>query len=122
MVRTDKDGHKLMIGEDAIYLKLKHEGRMKKIFKVKDGIVEKYVAPKNIMRAIGTEGGIGFNYNALRILINELKIKKIILRIGHRGTPIHLEIKEILYNGKFLHFLNEGFELQIFYPIELLNV
>jgi len=121
MVRTDKDGHKLMIGEDAIYLKLKHGRKMKEIFKVKDGIVEKYVAPKNIMRAIGTEGGVGFNYNALKILKDELRIRKITLRIGHR-TPEHLEIKEILKNGKFLHFLNEGFELQIFYPIELLNV
>ena len=117
MIKTDKDGNKLIVMEDGIYLKLLREKKRRQIFGIRRATVEKYVKPKNIMREIGEEGAIGFNYSALKLLKDRLKVQKIILRIGGR-TPIQLKIKDIIKNGQFLYFLEEVFELQIFLPIE----
>ena len=119
MNRTDKQGNKLMIGNSGIYLKLKKENKMKEIFKIRGTTVEKYTAKKNIMRAVGENGAIGFNYNALKILKERMRIKKITVRVGGQ-TPIAVPIQKIFDKGKFLHFLEGGFELQLFFPMEFL--
>ena len=120
MIQTDKDGNKLIVTDREILLKLKNK-REKQVFKLSPGgHVEKYVTQKNIMRVIGEEGGVGFNYAALKILRDKLKAKKIAVRIGNR-TPLHVEIDDIFKNGKFLHFINDGYELQIFLPIEMMK-
>ena len=120
MNRTDKYGNKLMIGSSGIYLKLKKDSKMKEIFKIRGTTVEKYVAKKNIMKKVGNNGAIGFNYNALKILQERLKVKKILVKVGGH-SPTIVSIDTIIKKGKFLHFLEGGFELQLFFPLEFLH-
>ena len=120
MNRTDKYGKKLMIGNSGVYLKLKSENKMREVFKIRGTSVEKYVAKKNIMRAVGENGAIGFNYNALKILKERMRIRKITVRVGGQ-SPVVVPIQKIFDKGKFLHFLEGGFELQLFFPLEFLH-
>lgn len=120
MKETDEHGNKLLIGQDGIYLKLKSENKMREIFKIRNTTVEKYVSRKNIFRKIGEKGAIGLNYNALKIIQEKMKIKKIAIRVGG-GKPKLVSIKDIFDRGIYLRFLQLGFELQVFCPMELLN-
>ena len=116
MIRTDKYGNRLMIHQSGVMLKLKIEKREKEIFKIEGSTVSKYIAKRNIFKK---DNSIGFNYSALKLLKDRLKIHHIIIRVG-KNSPTKLKIQDILNDGKFMHFLKGGFELQIFYPLEKL--
>ncbi len=121
MVKIDSDGNKLLIGQGGIYLKLIRERRQRQVFKIQSRHCEKYVSKGNIFKKIGGENGaIGFNHSALKILRDKLKINKISIRIGGQ-TPLHVKVKDIFKYGSFYRFLKEGFELQMFVPVDKLR-
>ena len=61
---------------------------------------------------------IGFNYYALLWLSEHPRLKKlpIHVRMGNKHYPVKTE--DILKKKDFLHFKDNGFELQVFYPLK----
>lgn len=114
--KTDGYGNKLFMAVDGIYLKLKEEHQLKRIIAFRNGRVVKYVKKTNIFRPNGKRL-IGFNFNALKLVREKSKQKYIYIQYGSKYQKIY--IQDIFDNGDYLHFLKEGFELQIFYPLEI---
>jgi len=114
----DKDGNRLLLGDTGIFLKLKSERRNREIFSSRGGQLKKYVTKNNIFAPKGSgKMYVGFNYNALRLIVVEkLKAKQIIIHIAGRKM-FTVDPKEILENGDFLWFKKEGFERQIFFDV-----
>ena len=115
MIDTDKDGNRLFLHDGGTSLKLASEPRMRTILSFQGGKMCKWLSKKNIMNVGG--GMIGFNYHALKMIManDMIKDKNIYLRYGRK--TFRLPIKAILEHKEFLHFKEEGFELQCFYPL-----
>ena len=62
-MKTDKQGNKIYLYDDGLYLKLIGKGYPKKIFSFNSGRIIKYVKKSNIMKK--PYSAIGFNYYAL---------------------------------------------------------
>ena len=116
MKRVDSEGNKLFVGDTGIYLKLKTERSNRQILTFRDGKIMKNIGKGGIMKAGG--GMIGFNYHALKYLIEnkKLKDKPIYIRMSNKYyTVMPIDILEL---KNFLHFKTDGFELQVFYPVK----
>jgi len=119
MKLTDGDGNSLLMGDNAIFLKLKGEPRLRTILSFEGGRIVKRVSQQHVMRING--GMIGFNYNALKMIREKRAIKKKIIAIQYKKIVYNVPVEELIDKGIFLHFKNQGFELQIFYPIKELS-
>ncbi len=114
---VDSNGNKLFFMPKGIYLSLNNQKKRKKIFSISpEGYVTKYVKKSNIMR---TNQMIGFNFEAIKLLDEHKRINDIIICIGK--DTYKLSIDMLLIYGKFLHFKKQGFEKQLFYPINKLE-
>ena len=59
---------------------------------------------------------IGFNYYAVKLIKERInRIDAIYIKIGKKYKKVLVD--ELLKKGKFLHFLKQGFEKQIFYNL-----
>lgn len=112
----DKFGNSIIVENNIISIKLKSESRTREIgvinpqercFSV-NRIREKHLFRKN--------NSYGFNHY---ILQNAKKFDKIKLSDDF-GTWL-IPIKLILEKGSFLHFNKDGFELQIFLPLDVIQ-
>jgi len=120
MNTIDNDGNKLHLANDGIYLQLKSDSmRYLEIFSFRNGMIQKYVKKTNIMNTVHGTPSVGFNYNALKLIRNRTKHSKIYIKFskGVKENTKEVYIDEILEDGSFLKFLKQGFELQIFFPI-----
>ena len=113
MIVSDDMGNQLIVHDRGINLRLKSEDKDRRIFQVKGGQISKWVKPTNILNAGNM---IGFNYKALQVIRERLRKKYIYTLFGTKRYKVPID--EVLDNGKFLFFKNEGFELQIFYPLK----
>ena len=112
----DKFGNSIIVLENIISLQLKSEKRKREI-----GVInfkEKYLSVNRIRdkHLFRKNNSYGFNHY---ILSNAKKFDKIMLSDDY-GTWL-IPIKLILEKGSFLHFNNEGFELQIFLPLDVIK-
>lgn len=114
-MRQDKQGNKIYLHDDGVYLKLITDVIPKKIFSFNGGRIIKYVKKSNIMKK--PYSAIGFNYYALLELQNAkfVKRKEIYIRLGKKYYKIPIET--ILQKKEFFHFKSQGYELQCFYPM-----
>lgn len=115
-VIPDKYGNSIIISGNLISIKLKSEVRTREI-----GIMnlqEKYLAVSRVRskHLFRKNSSYGFNHY---ILLNAKKFDKIRLS-DDVGTWL-IPIKLILEKGSFLHFNKDGFELQIFLPIDIIT-
>lgn len=113
----DHDGNKIFFVEDGIYLKLSSDNIPKRIFSIRDGTVWKYVKSKHIMKHLLSGPMIGFNYQALKYMPKPVKY----IAVVANNTVRKVKIQDILERKEFLYFKKEGFEKQIFYPLELME-
>lgn len=112
-ITIDDAGNKIGFRSDGLYLKLAKEERLKQIFKIKNGVVSKWVSPHNILRKANA---IGFNYDGLKRLLDK-EHKEISVQIGSNPIIV-LKIQDILDKKEFLWFKAQGFERQIFWKLE----
>ena len=112
----DKFGNSIIVSGNIISLKLESETKSREIGVM--NLKEKYLAVKRIREKhlLRINNSYGFNHY---ILLNAKKFDKIMLsdNFGRWLIPIKL----ILEKGSFLHFRKEGFELQIFMPIDIIT-
>lgn len=117
MRTKDKHGNKLYLGDTGLYLKLDSEHRLRKIFTFSSGKIVKNIRKANIFKFGNNHTpSVGFNYFALQLIKDRTRQEYIYVILGNKIRRI--AITEILDKGEFLHFLKEGFELQIFYPLD----
>lgn len=112
-MREDKQGNRLYIHDDGMYLKLIKESIPRKIFNFSGGKIVKFVRKSNIMNR--PYKSIGFNYYALLEITNNgiFKDKNIYVKIGKKYHKI--PAVTIVNKKEFFHFKKKGFELQCFY-------
>jgi len=104
------------MGDDGMYLKLAGENRTKRILSFRGGKIVKYVKKTNIFKPKEGKSLVGFNYHALKIVQEKSRQKCLYIQYGNSYQEV--QIADIFSSGEFLHFLKEGFELQIFYPLD----
>lgn len=110
----DKFGNLIYRNGDNIFLELKEEKRSRKLGTIKDENIiirrnpEKHLFLKN--------NSYGFNHNLLSRLN---KVKNVELKSD--GKRYVIPIDYILKYGEFMNFKNQGFELQIFLKLDLIN-
>lgn len=99
---------------NGIYLQLVNDIRTRKLGTIKD---DRILMRRNESRHLFRKtNSYGFNY----VLLDSLnKVKTVDLRID--GKKYLIPIDYILKNGEFLNFKQQGFELQIFLKVELIN-
>jgi len=119
MRKVDKDGNLLIVQDSGIYLKLTSELIPRKIFTLNDGKIIKYVKKSNVMQR--PHPMIGFNYYALQMIQDFSQFRDKNIYIYHRNKIYKIDSFKILNHKEFLYFKKEGFELQCFYPIKLLE-
>lgn len=112
----DKFDNSIIISGNIISLKLKSEARTREI-----GVInpqERYFAVNRIREKhlFRKNNSYGFNHY---ILANAKKFDKVKLSDDF-GTWL-IPIKLILEKGSFLHFNKDGFELQIFLPLDIIT-
>jgi hypothetical protein len=112
----DKFGNSIIVSQNVISLQLKAENRIREV-----GIInlqEKYLSVNRIREKhlFRKNNSYGFNHY---ILSNAKKFDKVMLSDDY-GTWL-IPIKLILEKGSFLHFNKEGFELQIFLPLDIIT-
>lgn len=112
----DKFGNSIIVENNIISIKLKSESRTREI-----GVInpqERYFAVNRIREKhlFRKNNSYGFNHH---ILQNAKKFDKIKLSDDF-GTWL-IPIKLILEKGSFLHFNKDGFELQIFLPLDIIT-
>jgi hypothetical protein len=112
----DKFDNSIIISGNIISLKLKSEARTREI-----GVInpqERYFAVNRIREKhlFRKNNSYGFNHY---ILANAKKFDSIMLSDDF-GTWL-IPIKLILEKGSFLHFNKDGFELQIFLPLDVIK-
>lgn len=116
MKLNDKEGNRLLIGNDGIFLKLIGHPGYKHILTFQGGRIIKYVKKSNVFTPKGGKPMIGFNYYSLKLLKERMKKHKFIyVKLNNKFKKIAVD--ELLKNGMFLHFLKSGFEKQIFYNV-----
>jgi hypothetical protein len=116
IIIPDKFNNSIIISGNIISIKLKSEARTREIgvinpkekYFVVNRIREKHLFRKN--------NSYGFNHY---ILTNAKKFDTIKLSDDF-GTWL-IPIKLILEKGSFLHFNKDGFELQIFLPLDIIT-
>ena len=116
VIIPDKFGNSIIVENNIISLKLKSESRKREI-----GVInpqERYFAVNRIREKhlFRKNNSYGFNHY---ILQNAKKFDKIKLSDDF-GTWL-IPIKLILEKGSFLHFNKNGFELQIFLPLDVIQ-
>jgi hypothetical protein len=116
VIIPDKFGNSIIVSGNVISLQLKSESRQREI-----GIIntkEKYFAVNRIREKhlFRKNNSYGFNHY---ILANAKKFDSIMLSDDF-GTWL-IPIKLILEKGSFLHFNKDGFELQIFLPLDVIK-
>lgn len=112
----DKFDNSIIISGNIISLKLKSEARTREI-----GVInpqKRYFAVNRIREKhlFRKNNSYGFNHY---ILANAKKFDKVKLSDDF-GTWL-IPIKLILEKGSFLHFNKDGFELQIFLPLDIIT-
>jgi hypothetical protein len=112
----DKNGNSIIISGNVISLKLNSTTKAREIGVM--NLQEKYLAvnrdrEKHLFRK---NNSYGFNHY---ILANAKKFDKIKLSDNY-GTWL-IPIKLILEKGSFLHFDIQGFERQIFLPLDIIT-
>ena len=116
IIIPDKFNNSIIISGNIISIKLKSESRKREI-----GVInpqERYFAVNRIREKhlFRKNNSYGFNHY---ILQNAKKFDKIKLSDDF-GTWL-IPIKLILEKGSFLHFNKNGFELQIFLPLDVIQ-
>jgi hypothetical protein len=116
IVIPDKYGNSIIVSGNVISLKLKSETRTREIGLI--NLQEKYLAVNRVRskHLFRKNSSYGFNHY---ILLNAKKFDKIKLS-DDIGTWL-IPIKLILEKGSFLHFNKDGFELQIFLPLDIIT-
>jgi hypothetical protein len=116
VVIPDKYGNSIIVSGNVISLKLKSETRTREIGLI--NLQEKYLAVNRVRskHLFRKNSSYGFNHY---ILLNAKKFDKIKLS-DDIGTWL-IPIKLILEKGSFLHFNKDGFELQIFLPLDIIT-
>ena len=119
-MHRDNDGNTLAIWRDGVYLQLKGEQRPRKILELAGrNRVIKRVLKKNVMRK--PVPSIGFNYHALKMIALEPRLKDVKINILYKSKTYVVTPSQVIDDGEFFHYKKEGFELQVFYPIEKLE-
>lgn len=113
---NDNEGNRLILANDGIYLKLRNKPMPLQIFTYRSGTVYKFVKKSNIFNPRGGKPMVGFNYYALKLILNRTKAKTIMVRTSNKYYLVQIE--DIIAKGSFLHFLKLGFEKQVFYTID----
>lgn len=115
----DKNGNKLILTvKGNVFLKLKNEKRKRKL-----GVINRakkiFIIKRNRQKHLHRKtNSYGFNHH---IISKAKTFDKILLKdeYGEYQFPI----SKILDHGKtFLHFMQKGFELQIFLPLEIIEL
>lgn len=119
MRKIDKDGNLLIAQDSGIYLKLVSEIIPRKIFTLNNGKIIKYVKNSNVMQR--PHPMIGFNYYALQMIQDFPEFRDKNIYIEYKRKHYKVDSYKILNHKEFLYFKKEGFELQCFYPIKLLE-
>lgn len=116
MKLRDDNNNRLMIGDNGIYLKLDKDPQVKEILSFRHGRIIKFVKKANIFTPENGTSMIGFNYYAVKLIKERMnRIDAIYIKIGKKYKKVLVD--ELLKKGKFLHFLKQGFEKQIFYNL-----
>ena len=119
MRKIDKDGNLLIVQDSGFYLKLANEIMPRKIFTFNSGKIMKYVKNSNVMQK--PRPMIGFNYYALQMIQDHPQFRDKNIYIQYKKKYYKIDSFKVLNHKEFLYFKKEGFELQCFYPIKLLE-
>lgn len=115
---SDNLGNNIIISDGGknISLKLKAESKKREIGTI--NLEERYLQVKRIKskHLFRKTNSYGFNHY---ILSNAKKFDKVM--ISDDDGRWLIPIKLILEKGHFLHFKNDGFELQIFLSLDIIN-
>ena len=111
----DADGNEIVVKDKNISLKLASEDRSRRI-----GIINSKkqlsIKRKRIIHLHYKSQSYGFNHY---VIDNAKKFNKVLLS-DERGTYL-IPNKIILEKGEFLYFKQQGFEVQIFLSLEIIN-
>jgi hypothetical protein len=112
----DKFGNAIIVSGNSISLKLKSEKRIRQIGTI--NLKDKYLSVDRIRskHLFRKNNSYGFNHY---VLFNATKFDKVLLSDDF-GTWL-IPISIILEKGSFLHFNKDGFELQIFLPLDIIT-
>jgi len=109
----DKNGNMIYQQEKSIYLYLADIQQTRKLWAISpkgELFIRRF--NKHIFRKLDA---YGFNYNLLKVLNPDMKV----IVKQEDGSELHSYVKDILDKGDCKHFMQEGFELQIFMPRSL---
>lgn len=114
----DKDGNLLYRQGNAIKLHLKSEPHPRKIGNINEAEKFLHIVRDSTIHLFHKINGYGFNYTVL----NSAKLfTHIKLEIKDKKRIYLIPLVEILSQGKFMNFKNEGFELQIFLSLTIIE-
>ena len=117
---SDEYGNNVVIKNNGariiLSLKLRSESRSRRIGTINIGTNTMYVKRVREKHLFQKNRSYGFNY---KILIEAKKFDKVRLTDEHNEWLVPVDF--ILKNGRFLHFMKEGFEKQIFIQLSAMS-
>jgi hypothetical protein len=120
-ILQDFEGNKIIVQNSGnfidLFLKLKSEQRMRNIgiIAIHDRLL---IIKRDLSKHLHYKSqSIGFNYH---ILAEGKRFDNVLVKIEN-GDDYTIPKSVILEQGKFIHFQKEGFERQIFLPLNILK-
>lgn len=111
----DEFGNKITVRGDVIYLELAGRKTKRQIGTIMTGTKRLLVHRKRGVHLMQKKNSYGFNHFILK---NATKFDKLLVK--DEGGLYQIPVNEILENGTFSYFKQQGFERQIFYPLDKL--
>lgn len=115
---TDNAGNMLYRQGNAIKLKLSSEPHPRKIGRIEEDKKILIIQRDSTKHLFDKINGYGFNY---QLLCTATKFNKVLLEIIDKKERYLIPIDTILLDGQFLNFKQQGFEIQIFIPLTIIN-
>lgn len=110
---TDDNGNVVFVKDSTIRLRIKGRKRVRKLFTIHKPLNLIYTERKRAKHLHIKSNSYGFNWG---VIIKAKKVENVLLK-DEKGMYL-IPIKKIKDDGKFMHFVDKKFELQIFLPLE----
>lgn len=112
ILAEDKAFNQLYVNNDTVFIHLKAKQQTRKIGVLKDGNLFIKRKKEHIFRKLNA---YGFNLALIKSLSLDAKV---IVKQDLGGDLLKTTAGEILKYGKVLNYLKDGFETQVFMPIQ----
>ncbi len=114
----DKEGNVLYRQNNTIKLHLKSEPHPRKIGKIDEENKQLIIERDSTKHLFEKINGYGFNYE---LLSSATKFEYIKLIITDKKTSYLIPLNIILTKGQFMNFKQQGFEIQIFLSLTIIE-